>query len=121
MHDLGMLFDVPTKVSRSLIISTHLYQCRLQLANGEFEGVELICTKSRHDTVKFLIHQLKCLQESFDPRHPPLKTRESLKNYINRQMKSPTFLEYLRLRSIPSIGDVKAMKVRATLLPTVAS
>ena len=26
-------------------------------------------------------------------------------------MKAPTFLEYLRLRSIPSIGDAKAMKV----------
>lgn len=84
---------------------------RLQLANGEFEGVDLICTKDRHHTVKFLIHQLESFQRSFDPRRPPTKTREQLKTYINRQMKAPTFLEYLRLRSIPSIGDVKAMKV----------
>jgi hypothetical protein len=84
---------------------------RLQLANGEFEGVKLICTRSRRDTVKFLIHQLKCFKDSFDPSCPPLKTREQLKKYINRQMQSPTFLEYLRLRSIPSIGDIKAMKV----------
>ncbi|KAL3792850.1 hypothetical protein HJC23_004775 [Cyclotella cryptica] len=84
---------------------------RLQLANGEFEGVDLVCTKDRHHTVKFLIHQLESFQQSFDPRRPPTKTREQLKRYINRQMKAPTFLEYLRLRSIPSIGDAKAMKV----------
>lgn len=84
---------------------------RLQLQNGEFEGVDLICTRNRYDTVKFLIHQLEDFQKSFNPRRPPTKTREDLKNYINAQMKEPTFLEYLRLRSIPGIGDVKAMKV----------
>ena len=36
---------------------------------------------------------------------------EELKLHINEEMKTPTFLEYLRLRSQPGIGDVKAMKV----------
>jgi hypothetical protein len=101
---LYYLYDV-------LLTWNSLPNVRLQLANGEFKGVELVCTKSRHDTVKFLIHQLQVFQESFDPKHPPLRTRDSLTKYIDRQMKSPTFIEYLRLRSIPSIGDVKAMKV----------
>lgn len=78
-----------------------------------------MCTKGRKDTIKFLIHQLRCFQESFDPRRPPLETREHLKNYISRQMKSPTFLEYLRLRSIPSIGDVKAMRVGTSRILTL--
>eukprot|EP00581_Thalassiosira_minuscula_P011101 CAMPEP_0183717988 /NCGR_PEP_ID=MMETSP0737-20130205/11377_1 /TAXON_ID=385413 /ORGANISM="Thalassiosira miniscula, Strain CCMP1093" /LENGTH=1003 /DNA_ID=CAMNT_0025947467 /DNA_START=197 /DNA_END=3205 /DNA_ORIENTATION=+ len=84
---------------------------RMQLANGEFNGVNLICTRGRGDTVKYLIHQLELFRQNFNPRRPPTKTREELKNYINEQMKAPTFLEYLRLRSIPGIGDVKAMKV----------
>jgi hypothetical protein len=36
---------------------------------------------------------------------------EQLKLHINAEMKAPTLLEYLRLRSQPGIGDVKAMKV----------
>ncbi|KAL9190441.1 hypothetical protein ACHAXT_007652 [Thalassiosira profunda] len=84
---------------------------RLQLANGEFKGVELVCTKNRWDSIKWLIQQLNSFQQSFDPRRPPTKTREQLKHHINEQMKAPTFLEYLRLRSIPGIGDAKAMKV----------
>jgi hypothetical protein len=36
---------------------------------------------------------------------------EQLKFHINEEMKNPTFLEYLRLRKQPGIGDVKAMKV----------
>ena len=84
---------------------------RLQLANDEFEGVTLVCTRNRYDTVKFLIHQLETFRNELDPLHLPTKTRDELKNYINDQMSSPTFVEYLRLRSIPGIGDVKAMKV----------
>jgi len=83
----------------------------LQLENGEFEGVDLLCTRNRHDTVKFLIHQLEKFKKSFNPRRPPTKTMEQLKLHINAQMKAPTFLEYLRLRSQPGIGDAKAMKV----------
>ena len=84
---------------------------RLQLEQGEFEGVTLLCTRNKYDTIKFLIYQLEQFQKTFNPRRPPTKTREQLKDYINAQMKTPTFLEYLRLRSIPGIGDVKAMKV----------
>jgi len=84
---------------------------RLQLANDEFDGVTLVCTRNRYDTVKLLIHQLETFRDEFDPTNPPTKTRDELKNYINEQMSSPTFVEYLRLRSIPGIGDVKAMKV----------
>jgi len=84
---------------------------RLQLANDEFDGVTLVCTRNRYDTVKFLIHQLETFRNEFDHQNPPTKTRDELKNYINDQMSSPTFVEYLRLRSIPGIGDVKAMKV----------
>jgi ERCC4-type nuclease len=87
----------------------------MQLANGEFDGVDLICTRSRWDTVKFLIHQLEEFRKSFNPRRPPAKTRVELKNHINEQMKASTFMEYLRLRSIPGIGDAKAMKVRHTI------
>ena len=88
----------------------------MQLANGEFDGVDLICTRSRWDTVKFLIHKLEEFQKSFNPRRPPAKTRAELKNHINAQMKASTFMEYLRLRSIPGIGDAKAMKVRHVII-----
>ena len=37
---------------------------RMQLHNGEFEGVDLICTRNRYDTVKFLIHQLEDFQKN---------------------------------------------------------
>ncbi|KAL3775586.1 hypothetical protein ACHAW5_003489 [Stephanodiscus triporus] len=84
---------------------------RLQLENGEFQGIGLICTRNRHDTVTFLIQQLESFQKSFNPMQPPTKTREQLKLHINEKMNAPTFLEYLRLRSQPGIGDVKAMKV----------
>ena len=85
--------------------------CRLQLENGEFEGIDIICTRNRCDTVSFLIQQLESFQKSFNPMQPPTKTREQLKLHISQQMKAPTFLEYLRLRSQPGIGDAKAMKV----------
>jgi hypothetical protein len=58
-----------------------------------------------------LIHQLEQFLKSFDPMRPPTKTMDELKLHINQQMKHPTFLEYLRLRKQPGIGDVKAMKV----------
>ena len=38
-------------------------------------------------------------------------TMHQLKLNINSQMNMPTFQEYLRLRSQPGIGDIKAMKV----------
>ncbi|KAL3808725.1 hypothetical protein ACHAXA_010891 [Cyclostephanos tholiformis] len=82
-----------------------------RLENGEFDGVDLICTRNRFDTLAFLIQQLESFQKSFNPMHPPTKTMEQLKLHINEQMKAPTFLEYLRLRSQSGVGDVKAMKV----------
>jgi hypothetical protein len=38
-------------------------------------------------------------------------TMEQLKTRINAQMNLPTFREYLRLRTTPGVGDVKAMKI----------
>ena len=101
-------------------ISTHIEQekrlkrvktIRLQVEKGEFQGVDLICTKNKHDSVKFLIQQLEQFVKSFDPLRPPTLTMERLKIEINEQMNMPTFREYLRLRSTPGIGDVKAMKI----------
>ena len=71
----------------------------------------MICTRNRTDTVKYLVNQMAEFEQSFDPRRPPSKTREQLKLHIEKQMKAPTFCEYLRLRKIPGIGDAKAMKV----------
>ncbi len=84
---------------------------RKQIENGEFPGVDVVCTRNKLDTIKFLIRQLESFQNSFNPRRPPTKTMEQLKFHINEEMKNPTFLEYLRLRKQPGIGDVKAMKV----------
>jgi hypothetical protein len=84
---------------------------RKQIENGEFPGVEVFCTRNKLDTIKFLIRQLESFQKSFNPKRPPTKTMEQLKVHINEQMKNPTFLEYLRLRKQPGIGDIKAMKV----------
>ena len=94
-----------------LSIISSMMICRLQLLNGEFQGVDLLCTRNRSDTVKFFIHQLDTFQKQFDPRRLPEKTMEQLKLHIKKQMKAPTFLEYLRLRSMPGIGDVRAMSV----------
>ncbi|KAL7431293.1 hypothetical protein ACHAXH_004065, partial [Discostella pseudostelligera] len=51
---------------------------RKQLENGEFPGVDIICTRHRTDTINFLIRQLESFQksESFDPLRPPTKTTE---------------------------------------------
>merc|ERR1711957_1067432 len=84
---------------------------RMRLENGEFYGVDTLSTRNRYDTIKFLIQRLECFHKTFNPRRPPTKTMEQLKVHISEQMKAPTFLEYLRLRSIPGIGDVNAMKV----------
>ena len=93
-----------------LRIVLHVHH-RKQIENGEFPGVEIICTRNRADTVQFLIRQLERFIESFDPVRPPTKTMEQLRLHIHEEMNNPTFLEYLRLRKQPGIGDVKAMKV----------
>ena len=92
---------------------------RRQLENREFEGVDIICTRNRTDTIKFLMHQLETFRASFDARRPPTKTRDDLKRHIEQQMKAPTFSEYLRLRKIPGIGDAKAMQVGLPLRRTL--
>lgn len=89
---------------------------RLQLQNGEWRGVNLVCTRNRSDTVRYLTERLASFIETFDPRRPPRKTMECLKAHIDEEMRDPTFLEYLRLRSIPGIGDVKAMGVSEAFL-----
>ena len=86
---------------------------RLQIENGEWQGVDLLCTKNKHDTVKFLMQQLDTFKRSFDPLQPPEKTMEQLTSHIDGQMKDRTFHEYLRLTSIKGIGPVTAMaKIR---------
>jgi len=86
---------------------------RLQIENGEWHGVDLLCTKNKHDTVKFLMEQLDTFKRSFDPLQPPEKTMEQLTSHIDGQMKDRTFHEYLRLTSIKGIGPVTAMaKIR---------
>ena len=87
---------------------------RLKLERGEWEGVDLVCTRNRMDSIRFLIHKLEELQRAFNPRRPPTKTLQGLKGHINEQMNDPTFREYLRLRKMPGIGHVKAMKVCAS-------
>ena len=61
-------------------ISTHIEQekrlkrvktIRLQVEKGEFQGVDLISTRNKHDSVKFLIQQLEKFMKSFDPLRPP--------------------------------------------------
>ena len=84
---------------------------RLMLERGEYEGVDLECTRNRKETTDLLIRHLERLQAAFDPRRPPAKTMKRLKADIDEGMKNPTFLEYLRLRKQPGIGIVKAMKV----------
>ena len=83
---------------------------RLRLERGEWEGVDLLCTKNKHDTIQFLIQQLARFQQSFDARRPPTKTMRDLKAHIKTEMEDPTFREYLRLRKCPNVGDAKAMK-----------
>ena len=84
---------------------------RLHLERGDYQGVDIVCTRDKHDTVQWLIHQFAQLQKSFDPLHPPDTTMEDHKNCIDREMKAPTFQEYLRLLSIKGNGPVKVMKV----------
>ena len=84
---------------------------RLMLERGEYAGVNLRCTRNRGETIDLLIGHLEELQKSFDPRRPPVKTMKQLKAEIGARMKDRTFLEYLRLRRMPGIGVVKAMKV----------
>ena len=84
---------------------------RLQLERGEWAGVDLICTRNKRDTIKFLIRQLESFQQSFNPRRPPTKTIKHLKSHIDEQMKMPTFQEYLSQTQIEGIGDKTAMKV----------
>lgn len=84
---------------------------RLRLERGEWDGVSIVCTRHRHDSIRFMIQKLKELQKVFNPRRPPTKTLKQLKIHINEHMNDPTFQEYLRQRRIPGIGDKKAMKV----------
>lgn len=88
---------------------------RLRLERGEFDGVDLICTRNRRDSILFMIKKLEEMQQTFNPRRPPTKTLQQLKLHINTEMKNPTFLEYLRQRKKSNVADVKAMKVCLSL------
>ncbi|KAL7548504.1 hypothetical protein ACHAWF_011782 [Thalassiosira exigua] len=84
---------------------------RLQIDRGEWQGVDVISTKSKEETVRFLIEKLAEFKRSFDPLRPPSTTMDDLKERIKEEMRAPTFREYLRLISQPRVGPVKAMKV----------
>ncbi len=85
---------------------------RMQIQNGEYRGINTISTRTKDDTVHFLIDQMEKLQRQFDRSSgPPPLTMQQFKNTIDGHMKAPTFVEYLRLRSMKGIGDKKAMKV----------
>ena len=89
--------------------SLHTQLHVIQIEKGEWPGVDIICTKNKEGTVKFLILQLESLKRSFNPLRPPAMTMDDLKDRINDEMNAPTFQEYLRLRSLPRVGDVTAM------------
>ena len=82
----------------------------MQIENGEFSGVDLICTKDKDDTTNFLIEQIKRIKAAFNPSSVPTITMDDLKKEIALHMKDPTFVEYLRMRSIEKMSDAKAMK-----------
>ena len=85
---------------------------RLQIENGEYDGISIVCTRNQHDSVQYFIDQMIEMKERFDsnPFQFPTRTMASVKNHINERMKNATFQEYLRLRSLKGIGDAKAMK-----------
>mmetsp|Transcript_12114 Transcript_12114/g.26420 ORF Transcript_12114/g.26420 Transcript_12114/m.26420 type:complete len:851 (+) Transcript_12114:2-2554(+) len=84
---------------------------RLRLDRGEWDGVDLVCTLNRRDSILFMIKKLEELQQTFNPRRPPTKTLQRLKSHINTEMKNPTFLEYLCQMKKGGVGDATAMKV----------
>ena len=61
---------------------------RMQLERGEYQGVDLVCTLHKHDTVKFLIQQLEKMKRDFNSLlRPPTMTMEDLKKTVDDAMK----------------------------------
>ena len=86
---------------------------RMQLERGEWKGIKCISTKSKQDTISFLIQQLKNLKKSsfVNPENlADCLTMKVFKQKVKEQMNGDTFQEYLRLISQKGIGPVKAMK-----------
>ena len=86
---------------------------RMQLERGEWKGIKCISTKSKQDTISFLIQQLKNLKQSSFVNPENLSdclTVKAFKQKVKEQMNGDTFQEYLRLISQKGIGPVKAMK-----------
>ena len=83
---------------------------RLQLTNGEYHGISIECTRTKNDSLQYLIDQMVDLKKSFNPLRPPTRTMEDTKKEVDEGMKAATFQEYLRLRKLKGIGDAKAMK-----------
>lgn len=83
---------------------------RNQILNGEWQGVEVECTRNKDHSVQYLIDQMTILKRQLDSANIPSKTMEEHKIHVNAQMKNATFQEYLRLRLIKGTGDKKAMK-----------
>ena len=65
---------------------------RMQLEKGEYQGVDLICTLHKHDTVKFLIEQLERMKKSFNSLRPPTMTMELLKKAVDNATKVCFFI-----------------------------
>ena len=70
---------------------------RMQLEKGEYQGVDLICTLHKHDTVKFLIEQLERMKKSFNSLRPPTMTMELLKKAVDNATKVCFFLYIYKL------------------------
>jgi len=83
---------------------------RMQLERGEWKGIKCISTKSKQDTISFLIQQLKNLSFVNPENISDCLTMKVFKQKVKEQMNGETFQEYLRLISQKGIGPVKAMK-----------
>jgi len=85
----------------------------MQLERGEWKGIKCISTKSKQDTISFLIQQLTNIKKSSFVNPENLSdclTMKVFKQKVKEQMNGETFQEYLRLISQKGIGPVKAMK-----------
>ena len=80
-----LLFSFVTKMEK-LNRKKRIKTVRLRIERGEYTGVNLVCTRNRTDTIKFLIQKLKDVQKSFNPNCPPTATMKDLKLHIETQM-----------------------------------
>ena len=83
---------------------------RVQVSDGEYKGITIECTRTRNDSLQYLVDQMEDLKRRFNPLCPPTRTMRDVKKCIDRGMEGVTFQEYLRLRLQKGTGNAKAMK-----------